>query len=62
MTQEGEAFVLKAVAMQGGLQATKVTLAEVGVRGDAALISAMLHEDEATRHYLSFTGAGHVPG
>lgn len=45
----------------GGRTSTRVNLAQVGIRGNAALIYAQLGRDDELRQYLTYSGAGHLP-
>ena len=45
----------------GGRTSTRVNLAQVGIRGNAALIYAQLGRDDDVRQYLTYSGAGHLP-
>ena len=54
-------FLRKAIKLSGGLQGSQINLAQVSIRGDAA-IGAILDSDDAdAREYLNWTGAGHLP-
>lgn len=59
-TKGAKTFVDKALALVGPM-GPRLNLFQVAVRGDAALIYAMLHDDEMTRQLLAYTGAGHLP-
>lgn len=52
-------WINKAVEHSGGLS-TRVTLAQIAIRNDAAIISSLRKDDEATRQHLTYTGAGHL--
>jgi tetratricopeptide (TPR) repeat protein len=52
-------WINKAVQDSGGLS-TQVTLAQIAIRNDAAIISSLRKNDEETRKYLTYTGAGHL--
>jgi len=52
-------WIDKAVQDSGGLT-TQVTLAQIAIRNDAAIISSLRKNDEETRKYLAYTGAGHL--
>ena len=52
-------WINEAVADSGGLS-TRVTLAQIAIRNDAAIISSLRKDNEATRQYLTYTGAGHL--
>ena len=53
-------FIEKAVPMLGP-ELPKVTLIQADIRGDAALVYSLLHQDEDAREYLAYSGAGHLP-
>jgi len=44
-----------------GRTTTKVSISQVRIRGNAALIYARLGDSEKVRQYLTFSGAGHLP-
>lgn len=52
-------FIRHALSLSGTLT-DKVTLTDVTIRGDAALVYQLLGDDENTRLYLAYTGAGHL--
>ncbi|HEY3887283.1 MAG TPA: energy transducer TonB [Caulobacteraceae bacterium] len=54
-------FIKQAMELSGGLNGSKVSLAQVAIRGDAALIYSALREPDNTREYLAYTGAGRLP-
>ena len=54
-------FIKKALDLEGALTGPKISLFQVGVRGDAALIYSVLRQPDNTRKYLAYTGAGHLP-
>jgi tetratricopeptide (TPR) repeat protein len=54
-------FVQQALNLSGGLEGSKVNLAQVAIRGDAALIYSVLRQPENTRKYMAYTGAGELP-
>ncbi|MDB5737517.1 MAG: hypothetical protein JWO65_1185, partial [Sphingomonas bacterium] len=45
----------------GGLTIANVTPQQVAIRGDAAIVERLRGNDEKTREYLTYTGAGHMP-
>jgi len=49
----------KAVSDSGGLT-EKVTTMQIAIRADAGIISRLRGDNEATRRYLTYTGAGHL--
>jgi tetratricopeptide (TPR) repeat protein len=53
-------FLRRALALHGPLT-RKVSIQDVGLRADAALVYQMLGDDENTKKYLAYTGAGHLP-
>lgn len=55
-----KAFVDRALAL-AGRETTKVNVAQVAMRGDAALIYAKLGQSEDVRTMLTYSGAGHLP-
>lgn len=57
---EAERWIRRALDHSGGSTTTKISLNQVEIRGDAAIISQLRGDDEATRKYLTFTGAGHL--
>ena len=59
--QKALPFTETALTLEGSLAAGKISLYQVGVRGDAALVYSLLHQDEKTRKYLAYAGAGHLP-
>ncbi|WP_242185861.1 energy transducer TonB [Sphingomonas sp. CARO-RG-8B-R24-01] len=44
-----------------GRTSTRVSISEVRIRGNAALIYARLGNEEKVRQYLAYSGAGHLP-
>ena len=50
----------RAIATSGGLTLSKVSGAQVTMRVDAAIVSSLRKDDEQTRKYLTYTGAGHL--
>lgn len=52
-------FLNKALSLSGPLT-SKVSLEDVAMRADAALIYQQLGDDENTKRYLAYTGAGHL--
>jgi tetratricopeptide (TPR) repeat protein len=54
------AFMEKALAL-GDIDSNQVSLADVEVRNDAALVYEQLHDSERVQMYLARTGAGHLP-
>ncbi|MET4665795.1 energy transducer TonB [Sphingomonas sp. PvP056] len=44
-----------------GRTTTKVSISQVRIRGNAALIYARLGDSEKVRQYLTYSGAGHLP-
>ncbi len=58
--KEAIKFLRDAVLHSGGLSGNKVSLLQVGLRGDAAIVFQLLHDDTETHNYLSWTGAGHL--
>lgn len=53
-------WIDQALSHSGGSQTTRVSVNQVEIRGDAAIISQLRGDSEATRQYLTFTGAGHL--
>lgn len=53
-------FSDKALGLVGSTT-TQVNLAQVGIRGNAALIYAQLGRDDDVREALTYSGAGHLP-
>jgi hypothetical protein len=53
-------YIEKALDLTGRTT-TKVTLRQVRVRGNAALVYSRLGNQENVRQYLTYSGAGHVP-
>ncbi len=53
-------FVERAVEHSGGLT-SRVSLAQVSIRGDAALVQLKLRHDDKARELLAYSGAGHLP-
>jgi hypothetical protein len=54
-------FIQRALDLSGGIAGSKVSVAQVAIRGDAALIYSALRDPDETREYLAYTGAGHLP-
>jgi tetratricopeptide (TPR) repeat protein len=52
-------FMKQAIALNGAAL-NRVSLSQVAVRGDAALVYEMLHDSEAASEYLTYSGAGHL--
>lgn len=52
-------WINKAVQDSGGLS-MQVTLSQIAIRNDAAIISSLRKDDDETRKYLAYTGAGHL--
>ena len=50
----------RAIDTSGGLDFSRVSTNQVVIRTDAALISSLRSDDEKTRRYLTYTGAGHL--
>lgn len=57
---EAVKYLARAVQHSGGLGGTKVSIAQVAIRGDAAIAYKLLGDDEKTREFLAWTGAGHL--
>jgi tetratricopeptide (TPR) repeat protein len=57
--EQARHFIEKALSLEGG-DLSRVSLAQMETRGDAALIYAKLHRDELTHRYLASTGEGHM--
>lgn len=53
-------FVDRALQLTG-TTTTRVNIAQVRIRGDAALVYAKLGDNDKVRLYLTYSGAGHVP-
>ncbi|MEG3176119.1 energy transducer TonB [Sphingomonas sp. RB3P16] len=53
-------YIEKALTLTGRTT-TKVNIAQVQIRGNAALIYAKLGDEENVRQYLTYSGAGHLP-
>ncbi|WP_157216521.1 energy transducer TonB [Flavisphingomonas formosensis] len=53
-------WIGQALGHSGGAQTTRISLLQVEIRGDAAIISQLRGDSESTRLYLTFTGAGHL--
>ncbi len=56
-----QVFIDRAVKLSGPVAAGKVTMAQVIVRSDAALIYARLNDDATTREFLAYSGSGRLP-
>ncbi len=52
-------WINKAVADSGGLS-IRVSLSQIAIRNDAAIIFSLRKDDDSTRRYLAYTGAGHL--
>ncbi len=59
--REAMPFLTKAIDMSGGIGGSKVSLAQIGIRGDAALGALLTKNEGDARRYLAWTGAGHLP-
>lgn len=53
-------FIEKALTLVGRTS-TRVTIPQVQIRGDAALVYARIGDQEKVRQYLTYSGAGHLP-
>lgn len=53
-------WVERSISAGGGLTEYNVSSAQIDARNDAALIYALQNNEEATRKYLAYTGAGHL--
>lgn len=53
-------YIEKALTLTGRTT-TKINIAQVQIRGNAALIYAKLGDEENVRQYLTYSGAGHLP-
>lgn len=53
-------WVGRALEDSGGLTTTDVTLTQIAIRTDAAIIYSLRGDTERTRKYLAYTGAGHL--
>lgn len=58
--QEAMKYLRDAVLHSGGLNGDKISQLQVAIRGDAAVVSQLLHDNEGTHKYLAWTGAGHL--
>jgi tetratricopeptide (TPR) repeat protein len=54
-------FTKAAIGFGRTIGESKVTLSDLSIRGDAALVYAKFGDQERTREYLANTGAGHLP-
>ena len=59
-TASAARWIERANAETGGLTLTNVSTAQITARTDAAIIYGLRHDDELTRKYLTYTGAGHL--
>lgn len=59
--KEARSFLDKAIKLSGGVGGTKVNLAQVGIRADAAIDAVLTGRNEDAAKYLTYTGAGHLP-
>ena len=59
--KKAQAFIQEALRLGGHMTSSTLTLSEVEIRGDAALIFARLNDKEETRKYLAYSGAGEMP-
>ena len=50
----------KALARAGGLATPKISVADVRIRGDLALVYYLLHDEENARKFFAYTGAGQL--
>jgi hypothetical protein len=53
-------LISRAVDDSGGLTTSKVSSVQAAIRADAGIISRLRNDDEGTRKYFTYTGAGHL--
>jgi tetratricopeptide (TPR) repeat protein len=59
-TKTAISYFEKAVHHSGGIDGKKVNIAQVMIRGDAAIAYKLANDDGRTREYLTLTNAGHL--
>ena len=55
-------YVREAVSQSGGGETRRINLVQVAIRADAAIAFQLNHDEENTRKFITFTGAGHNGG
>lgn len=58
--RDARPFLDKAIKLSGGVGGTKVSLAQISIRGDAAIGAVLGNHTEDAVKYLAYTGAGHL--
>ena len=58
--KDGMKYLRDAVAHSGGLSGDRASQLQITIRGDAATVPQLLHDNEGTHKYLAWTGAGHL--